>query len=137
MVSFNRSILAGNLTRDPELKNLPSGAALCEFTLAVNRKWKDKNSGQMKEEVSFIDCVSWGKAAEVITQYVKKGNPLLVEGSLRQERWEQQDGQKRSRVRVNVENFQFLGSKKDGDSGQGSGAAAPAAEEQVPDDIPF
>lgn len=131
MVSFNKAILAGNLVRDPELKYIPSGTAVCEFALAINRRWKGQN-GEQKEEVSFLDCVAWGRTAEVIAEHVKKGNPLLVEGYLKQERWEDQSGNNRSRVRITVERMQFLGSKRDN-----GGAAAPEAEPAAGEDSPF
>jgi single-strand DNA-binding protein len=112
MVSFNKVILAGNLTRDPELKYIPSGAAVCDFTIAVNRKWKSKE-GEAKEEVGFFDCQAWGRTGELIAEYCKKGSPLLVEGYLKHERWEDQSGNQRSRIRINVMGMQFLGGKKD------------------------
>lgn len=130
MVSFNQVVLAGNLTRDPELKYLPSGTAVCEFALAINRKWKGQN-GEQKEEVSFLDCQAWGRTAEVIAEHVKKGNPLLVSGYLKQERWEDQSGNHRSKVKVNVERMQFLGQKKDN-----GGQAAPEAQASE-DETPF
>lgn len=105
MSSFNRVILVGNLTRDPELRNIPSGTAVCEASIAVNRKWS--KDGEKKEEVSFFDIVVWAKGAEIFAQYMKKGKPVLVEGYLKQERWEK-DGEKKSRIRIHVENFQFL-----------------------------
>jgi len=132
MVSFNHVVLAGNLTRDPELKYLPSGTAVCEFALAINRKWKGQN-GEQKEEVSFLDCQAWGRTAEVIAEHVKKGNPLLVSGYLKQERWDDQSGNHRSRVKVNVERMQFLGQKKD--SGASAAPEAPAAAPE--DETPF
>jgi single-strand DNA-binding protein len=113
-VNFNHVVLVGNLTSDPELRNISSGASVCEFSLAVNRKWTDKGSGERREEASFFDCVAWGKPGEIIAEYMRKGRALLVSGSLRQERWEdKQTGQKRSRVRVVVDTFQFLGGRRD------------------------
>lgn len=133
MVSYNHVALAGNFVRDPELRYTPGGTAVCDFSLAVNRKWRDKQSDQMKEEVSFIDCVIWARAAEVISEYMKKGNPILVDGELRQERWkDKQTDQNRSKIKVHIKSFTFLGGKKDGAAG------APPAEEPPPgEDIAF
>jgi single-strand DNA-binding protein len=108
MASFNKVLLIGNLTADPELRYLPKGTAVCQFNLAVNRKRRDE-SGQQKEEVAFIGVKAWGKQAETICQYMKKGRPLLVEGRLTQESWEQ-EGQKKSKTLVTLESFEFLDS---------------------------
>ncbi len=108
MANFNKVILAGNLTRDPQLSYLPSNTPVCEFGLAVNRKWKSQQTGEMKEEVCFVDCRAFGRQAETISQYMTKGQPFLLEGRLRFEQWESKEGQKRSRLSVVVENFQFL-----------------------------
>jgi single-strand DNA-binding protein len=125
MASYNHVVLLGNLTRDPELKFLPSGTAVCEFSIAVNRRWTDKTTNEKKEEVSFFDCVCWGKGGETFAKYMTKGKPCLIDGELRQERWEDKDGGKRSRVKVNVQGFQFLGGKRDDDSAPASSEAAP------------
>lgn len=119
MASFNRVILLGNLTRDPQLRYLPSGSAVCEFGLATNRKWRDKD-GNMKEEVCFVDVEAFGRQGETINQYVTKGRPLFIEGHLKFDSWTGQDGQKRSKLRVVVEGFQFVGGR--GDQPAGSGA---------------
>jgi single-strand DNA-binding protein len=110
---FNKVILMGNLTRDPEVRSLPSGQSVTNFSLAVNRTWKGQD-GNTQESVSYIDCVAWGRTGEVIAQYMQKGRPILVSGRLDQRSWEQ-DGQKRSKVEVVVEDFNFVGG--------GSGAA--------------
>jgi single-strand DNA-binding protein len=104
-MDINRVILIGRTTRDIELKYTPSGAAVCSFTLANGRKVKDV------EQTSFIDCVAWQKTAEIIAQYVTKGNRIAVEGRLQQRSWTDGDGNKKSKVEVVVENFQFLESK--------------------------
>lgn len=110
MPSFNKVILAGNLTRDPELRYTPKGTAVCKIGLAINRHWKDE-SGQQKEEVTFVDCDFWGRLAETISQYLKKGRPILVEGRLKLDQWDdKQTNQKRSRLGVVGESFQFLDS---------------------------
>ena len=111
-MNFNKVILAGNLTRDPQLSYTPSQTAVCEFGMAVNRRYKGAD-GQQRDDVCFVDCQAWGKTGEIINQYMTKGRPLLVEGRLTYESWENKDGQKRSRLRVTVENFQFLGGQKD------------------------
>lgn len=113
MPSFNQVVLVGNLTRDPELKYTPSGAAVCEFSIAINRKWNDK-AGQKREEVGYFDCTAWARTAELCAEFLKKGRPVLVNGRLTQNRWETPDGQKRSRVIVTVQNIQFLGGKNQG-----------------------
>ncbi len=117
MASYNRVILMGNLTRDPELKTLPSQTVVCDFALAVNRRWKD-SSGEAREEVLFIDCAAFGKTGQTIAESLTKGRPIHVEGHLRLEQWEQEDGQRRSKIRVVVEQFRFVDRKP------GSGQAA-------------
>lgn len=107
MANYNRVILIGNLTRDPEMSFLPSQTAVTEIGLAVNRKWKDQQ-GEQREETCFIDCRAYGKQAETLTKYVKKGSPILIEGRLQLDSWEAQDGTKRSKHRVIIERFQFL-----------------------------
>ena len=112
MAGFNKVILMGNLTRDPVLGTLPSsGNPVCEFGLAVNRRWKDAD-GQTREEVLFIDCIAYGKPAQTIGESLTKGRPIHVDGRLKLERWEQ-DGQNRSKIRVIVEQFRFVDRKPD------------------------
>lgn len=111
---FNKVTLLGNLTRDPELKTTSGGRSVCSFSLAVNRTWRNAD-GEQQEAVDFIDCVAWGKAGEIINQYMQKGRPLLVAGRLQQDTWEQ-DGNKRSKIEVVVEDFNFI------DAGGGAGA---------------
>ena len=103
MPSYNKVILVGNLTKDPELKYTQSGTAVANICLAMSRKYKDK------EEVCFVDVAAWGKMAETISQYLQKGSPLLVEGRLQLDRWETQDGQKRSKIKVVCEGFPRCG----------------------------
>ena len=125
MANFNKVILAGNLTRDPELRYTPKGTAVARITLAVNRTWKSE-SGENKEEVSFVDVDIWGRQAEVISQYMKKGRPLLVEGRLKQDTWEDKNTkQKQSKLKVVLESFSFIDSNR-GDAGGGA-AEAPRA----------
>jgi single-strand DNA-binding protein len=151
MASFNKVILAGNLTRDPELRYTPKGTAVARITLAVNRNYTTE-TGEKKEEVSFVDVEVWGRQAEVIAQYMKKGRPLLVEGRLKLDTWEDKNTkQKQSKLKVVLEGFSFLDSNR-GDAGAPAAAAArppaaaaaPAAAEpaegEAPhegDDVPF
>jgi single-strand DNA-binding protein len=122
MASFNRVILMGNLTRDPDLKTLPSQATVCDFSLAVNRKWKDADRNE-REEVLFIDCAAFGKTGETIAGNLTKGRPIHIEGRLRLEQWEQEDGQRRSKIRVVVEQFRFVDAKP-GNAKSGNGKPA-------------
>ena len=121
MASFNKVLLMGNLTRDPQLKYLPSQTAVVEFGLACNRKFRTAN-GEDKEEVTFVDITSFGKQAEVINQYFTKGKPIFIEGRLKYDQWEDKSGGgKRSKLTVVVENFQFVGGRDGGGGGGGGG----------------
>ena len=111
MAGYNKVILMGNLTRDPELKTLPSQTVVCDFALAVNRRWKDA-SGEDREEVLFIDCAAFGKQGETFATYLRKGRPVHVEGRLKLDRWEDNEGRRHSKIRVIVEQFRFVGSAK-------------------------
>ncbi len=110
MRDYNKVILMGHMVQNPELKNLNGGKQVVNFTVAVNRKWTGPE-GQAAEEVSYIDCQSWGKQGKTIADYFSKGSPIFLEGRLRQDTWEK-DGKKHSRLRVVVENFSFIDSKK-------------------------
>lgn len=121
MANYNRVLLMGNLTRDPELRYIPSGTAVAEFGLAVNRKFKGQ-SGELQEETTFVDIVVWGRQGENVNQYLSKGRAVFVEGRLQYDAWESQDGQKRSRLRVVADNVQFLGGPGGGGGGGGGGA---------------
>ena len=158
MANFNKVILAGNLTRDPELKYTPKGLAIASFGMAVNRRWKTE-TGEQKEEVTFVDIDAFGRQAEVVSQYVKKGNPFLVEGRLKLDQWEDKNThQKQSKLKVVLEGFSFLGTGRTGEAAiasesprirtattpvapPASGAAAAPAEPDAPaveeDDVPF
>ena len=114
MANLNKVFLIGNLTRDPELRHTPSGTAVVNFGIAVNRNWKDQ-SGEKKEEVCFVDINMFGRRAEVISEYFSKGNPIFIEGRLQFQQWEARDGQKRNTLRVVGEDFQFLGKTKKGE----------------------
>jgi single-strand DNA-binding protein len=118
MPSFNNVTLIGNLTRDPEVRYTPKGAAVGEISLAINRKYKT-DSGDTREEVTYVECTAWGKTAELLGQYVKKGDPLFVSGRLQMDTWEdKQTGQKRSKLKAVIETMQFL-KGRDGNSGGG------------------
>jgi len=116
MASLNKVFLIGRLTRDPELRRIPSGAAVTEFSLAVNRYYKDA-SGERKEETSFVDIVVWGKKAETFSEYVSKGEEVLIIGRLKQDRWTTDDNQNRSKIRITCESFQFLSKRGQRNSG--------------------
>ncbi|MEM7577952.1 MAG: single-stranded DNA-binding protein [Planctomycetota bacterium] len=127
MANFNRVILMGNLTRDPELRHLPSNVPVCSFGLAVNDRYKDKQSGEWVEKPNFIDCEAFGRSAELIQQYVSKGRPLFVEGKLRFDQWDDKNtGQKRSKLKVIVDTFQFMGGRNE-DAGGGNYNRGPAS----------
>lgn len=156
MASFNKVILIGNVTRDPEIKYTPKGSAVAEVGLAINRYYTT-DGGEKREETTFVDVTLWGRQAEVAGEYAKKGRPLMVEGRLQLDTWDdKQTGQKRSRLRVVGENIQLLGSRAGGEDAGGdsgarsSGYAKPAARSNTParnteaqppeeedDDIPF
>ncbi len=123
--SLNKVFLMGNLTRDPELRYVPSGKAVANFTIAVSRAYKDK-AGEKKEEVLFVRVVIWGKMAEVCGEYLTKGRPVLVEGRLQSRSWEGQDGQKKSTIEVIASSVQFLGTRPDK-----TGAPVPERKETV------
>jgi single-strand DNA-binding protein len=120
MASYNKVLLMGNLTRDPQMKYLPNQTAVVDFGLACNRRYKTQ-SGEDREEVTFVDCSAFGRTAEVINQYFTKGKPIFIEGRLRYETWEdKQGGGKRSKLSVHIDNFQFIGGR-DGAGGGGGG----------------
>ncbi len=145
MRGFSKAIIAGNITRDPEMRTTGSGSQVCSFAIAVNRSFKD-SSGNQQDQVSYLDCVAWGKSAEIICQYVHKGSALLVSGRLEQRSWEDKNsGQKRSRTEIVVEDFSFIGNGNSGNGGgynsnRGAGKSADAdvdmSSDVVPDDVP-
>lgn len=160
MPSLNKVLLMGNLTRDPELRVTPKGTPICQFSLAINRQFK-MESGESREEVIYVDIEAWGKQGETIAKYCTKGRPLYVEGRLRLDQWEDKNTkEKRSRMKVVLEQFQFLGDSR-GSSGGGasspasefdqtgggsperhtppprSGGAKPASQENLDEDVPF
>lgn len=142
MRGFAKAFVAGNLTRDPELRATPSGAQVASFSLAVNRTFKGSD-GNQQDQVSFIECVAWGRAGETIAQYCKKGSGLLVSGRIEQRSWDDKNtGQKRSRVEIIVEDFSFIGGNSNaGGTGSyggvaASGKAKKSSDEFVPEDLP-
>lgn len=137
MNAYNHVTLAGNLTRDPELTYTPKGTAVCKCTLALNHSWTTE-AGEKREEVSFIDLVIWGRTAENVAQYMKKGRPMLADGRLKQETWDdKQTGQKKSRVVVIVNTVLFLGTPDKGEGeqrqpqGQPSGRTMPSRQQRA------
>ncbi len=136
MANYNKVFLIGNLTRDPQLRYTPSQTPVCEFGLAMNRRRRNA-SGEMQEETCFVDITAWGKQAETLSKYVTKGRQLFVEGRLTLDRWETQDGQRRSKLRVTLEGFQFLDSNRGGGGGgnrQGPRAGQEQTVGQEPED---
>lgn len=121
MASFNKVILLGNLTRDPETRVTAGGLTICKLGLAVSRVYSTRE-GERKEETTFVDIDAFGKQAEVITKYMRKGRPLMVEGRLKLDQWETNDGQKRNKLCVVLENFQFVGGRDDNSGGGDSGS---------------
>ena len=154
MANYNKVLLMGNLTRDPELRYLQSGSAVVNFGLAVNRKYRNRNTQEMVEETTFVDIEGWGQQAETFSRYMGKGRPVFVEGRLRLDSWESKEGQKRTKLRVVMENFQFIGGPAGQRDSQGaqsrpdkpplqpgqvaeSGGQQQGGEEYDFDDIPF
>ena len=156
MASYNRVILLGNLTRDPELKYLPNGNSVANFGLAISERYTDRQSGEQKETVCFVDVAAWGRQAEVVNEYLSKGSPVFLEGSLKFDSWEADDGTKRNKLSVTAFRIQLIGGRRDGDQTEGGYAnaqpaaaptqsesyqEAPAPEAPAPsatdDDIPF
>lgn len=151
MASYNRVILVGNLTRDPELRYVPSGTAVTDIGLAMNDRWKNAN-GEWVEEATFVDVTLWGRQAEVAGEYLSKGSPVLIEGRLKLDQWEQ-EGQKRSKLKVVGLRMQMLGTRGGGEGGGGRRPAPqdsrqdqpaeaeetyePPLQEPPDDDIPF
>src|SRR5712664_2447765 len=148
MASFNKVILLGNLTRDPEVRYTPKGSAVCDLGIAINRQYT-LDSGEKREEVTYVDVVLWSRLAEIAGEYLKKGRPVFIEGRLQLDTWDdKQSGQKRSKLKVVGEGLQLIGSRPGGGGGGGGdeeGSAAlrsskpapPKASEPDNDEIPF
>ena len=127
MASYNKVILMGNLTRDPEVKFLASGTAVANFGLAMSERYTDRQSGEQKENVCFVDVEAWDRQAEIVGEYFKKGSPIFIEGSLKYDSWEAEDGTKRNRLKVRLIRFQFVGRRDEDETGDGYTNAQPAA----------
>ena len=128
MASYNRVILLGNLTRDPEMRYIPSGTAVTNFGLAMNERYTDRQTGEQKENTCFVDVEAWGRQAEVANEYLSKGRPVFIEGSLKFDSWEADDGSKRSKLSVRAFRIQLIGGRRDEDgTGGGYADAEPAA----------
>lgn len=145
MANLNKVLLLGNVTRDPEVRYTPKGSAVCDLGVAVNRAYTT-DTGEKREEVTFVDVTLWGRTAEVASEYLKKGRPVFIEGRLQMDSWDdKQTGQKRTRLRVVAENMQLLGGRSPGGTGDTGGerrqTTAPpkssAASEPDEDEIPF
>ena len=131
--SFNQVILMGNLTRDPELRTIPSGQSVCSFSLALNRSYKGQD-GSWQEATDYIDIVDWGPLGERVAQYLSKGRPCLVNGRIQSRSWEQ-DGQKRSKVEVVAQDVTFLGGRGEGGSSEPAGGSSKPAAKKQEDDV--
>ena len=128
MASYNRVILMGNLTRDPEMRYVPSGTAVTNFGLAMNERYTDRQTGEQRENTCFVDIEAWGRQAEIANEYLSKGRPVFIEGALKFDSWEAEDGSKRNRLSVRAFRIQFIGGRPDGDEmGGGYANAQPAA----------
>ena len=138
MNSYNKVIITGNLTRDPENKTTKGGVEIASFSLALNRQYKNQ-AGESVEETSFVDCTAFGKQAELIGQYMAKGRPMLLEGRLKQDMWQTTDGKNRSKISVICEKFHFMGSKQDEPATSNDEPnATPANKSPIEDDdVPF
>ncbi len=157
MASYNRVILLGNLTRDPEMKYLPSGTAVANFGMAMSERYTDRTTGEQRENVCFVDLEAWDRQAEIVNEYLSKGSPVFIEGSLKFDSWETPEGEKRSRLKVRVFRLQLIGGRRDGDevgggytqatppdttsmqgqSDQTSGSSESASDTSTEDNIPF
>ncbi len=123
MPNLNKVMLMGNLTRDPELRYTPNtNTAVANIGLAINRRWRNTQTNEQQEETTFVDCEAWGRTAEVLNQYLRKGRPVYLEGRLRLDQWQDKDGQNRSKLKVVVETFQFIDSR----GGEGEEGGPPA-----------
>ncbi len=142
MASYNRVLLMGNLTRNPEIRYTPSGTAVADLGLAINENFKNK-AGETVEQTCFVDVVVWGRQAETSAEYLHKGSPVFVEGRLQLDQWESQQGEKRSKLRVRADRVQFLGAPAKGTEYSAAPASsAPESESPAPpaeddDDVPF
>jgi len=144
MPNLNQVNLIGHVTRDPQLSRLPSNMPVCDFGLAINRSWKNKETGEQQKETCFVDCTCFAKQAEIFNQYVHKGDPVYVSGRLKLDQWQDREGNKRSKLKVVVTDFQFLKPKDGGEQQQPINYAPPKQQPQQSqpapypdDDLPF
>ena len=138
MPNYNKVMLMGNLTRDPELKQTPNNQHVAQIGLAINRRFKGRD-GEMKDETAFVDCEAWGKTAETMSKYLSKGRPVFIEGRLKLDQWQDSQGNNRSKLKVVVENFQFIDSRGN-QTEQPTGVVTTTSEPATTppdDDIPF
>lgn len=140
MASVNKAILIGNLGKDPELRYTPSGQAVCTFSIATTRKWRDKQTNELKEQTDWHNIVLWGRQAETSKEYLQKGSPVYIEGRIQTRNYDDKDGNKRWITEIVGERMQFLGRR--GDVSRDEGAPPPGAEPPAPmneedDDLPF
>mgnify|MGYP006399700665 FL=1 len=131
MPSYNKVIIMGNVTRDPDLKRLDSGTSVCDIGVAINESWKDKE-GNPREQTTFVDVVAWARQAETCAEYLRKGSPVLIDGRLQLDEWEK-DGEKRSKMRVRADRVQFLGGK----SSDNGPAKDESGKDSGVDEMPF
>ncbi len=117
MASYNKVILMGNLTRDPEMKYLPSGTAVANFGIAMSEKYTDRQSGEQRENVCFVDVEAWDRQAEIVNEYLSKGSPIFLEGALKFDSWETPEGEKRNKLKVRMFRMQLIGGRQDSDEG--------------------
>ena len=152
MASFNKVILVGNLTRDPEVRYIPSGTAVCDISLAVNSQWTDRKTNERKEEVTFVEVTLWGRTAEIAGEYLHKGSKVYIEGALRTRKWQDKEGRDRYTTEIVANEMQMLGGRGQSGAGAGAGATQDRAPQRQPekaqseaagvaesfdDDIPF
>ena len=129
MASYNRVILLGNLTRDPQVRYTPGGLAVSDIGLAVSRNWTEKQTNQRKEEVTFVDVTLWGRTAEIAGEYLSKGKQVMIEGRLQLDQWDDKEtGQKRNKLKVVCENMTMTGSRQDAAAGPARGPSAPQSD---------
>ena len=146
MPNLNKVMLMGNLTRDPELRHTPNNTSVASLSVAMTRRWRNQQ-GEQQEETTFVDCEAWGRTAETINEYMRKGRPIFIEGRLKLDQWQDQNGNNRSKLKVVVDNFQFVDSRgAETEGGGGRGGQVPKAQPAGPDaahqpvqedDIPF
>jgi single-strand DNA-binding protein len=136
MADFNRVLLIGRLTRNPELRHTPQGAPVCDFSIAINRRFTTRD-GQRRDETTFVDIVAWNRTAELCSQFLAKGRTVFVEGRLVEDRWESKTGEKRSKLRVVADSVQFLDPRPRGSEAGASGTEPPEEEPPAPpaDDV--